>query len=105
MVWTTTKQHADKFPIKVDYTANLTTGETITSGSVVSAFTRGTGSAYSIEFSGSLIVSGTTSYSNTELQATIESGSNNTTYKLQFKALTSLGNIYTEPVYLSVEQK
>jgi hypothetical protein len=104
MAHTTLKQHADKFSVTVNYDENLATGETITSGSIVTAFTKGTGSAYSEEFSGSFIVSGSTLYGDSYLQTTIESGSENTTYKLQFKALTSSGQIFNEPVYVTVEQ-
>ena len=103
MAHTTKKQPADRFAVTVNYDENLVTGETLTSGSIVSAFTRGTGSIYITAFTGSFIVSGSTLYGDSHLQTTIESGSNNVTYKLQFKAVTNLGNIFNEPVYVKVE--
>jgi hypothetical protein len=88
------KQPDEVETISMDYTRRLNSTETISSLSVTAATIAG------VDATSTLIAS--SSISGVYCYAKIQAGTNNTKYKITFKATTSEGNIYEEDVLLTV---
>ena len=94
----TEKQPREKFTLDVNFSPVLSPDETITSGSVYS-YLASTGA----EVSGGFISA--SFYGNSRVFSTIDSGSNNTTYKLSFIAFTNTGSVWEKDVFINVRDE
>ena len=93
----TEKQPREKFAINAKYTNVMSPDEVITSGSVYS-YLASTGA----EVSGGFISA--SFYGSERVFAVIESGSNNTTYKVSLIAYTNTGSIWEKDIFVNVRE-
>lgn len=89
-----TKQPSEIYPISVDYSDVLDTGETISSESVTATDSAGT------DVTATLIDS--TEISGSTIKAVIKAGTTGNKYKLTFKATTSDSNLYEDDITMRV---
>ena len=96
----TKKQPSEYFPVIVNFANVLAVSESITTGSNVTSYDNSSG----IQVSGSTILDESTiTWTGPFLQANVISGSDNTTYKLSFKGVTTFSNIYEEDIFVVVK--
>lgn len=92
------KQISEYFPVEVRFNNVLQSGETLGAGSTVLAY----------DYTGSLVSDGviqnesSIAFSDATLQTDVISGSLDQTYKLSFRAKTSLSNIYEQDVFVII---
>jgi len=92
------KQPREKFTLDVDFSNVLSSDETIITGSFVNSYLASTNAECTGFISESF-------YSNSRVFATVESGSNNVTYKLSFIAYTNTGSIWEKDVFVNVRDE
>ena len=90
------KYEAEKFPVDVDFSSGLADGETIVAGS--SSVTAYDGD----EVQTSLIVNGSVAAGSGRLYATIQNGEKGKTYIVEFKAVSSLTNVFIHKIPLRI---
>jgi len=96
-----TKQNSETFFISADFTDVLETGETITVGSssAVAEDSTGTVATSDVIEAGSLAVSGS------QLKVKVKAGTEALSpYKITFKAVTSLNNIWEKDVEMGIRE-
>ena len=93
---TTPKQPREKFTIDVSFSNVLATNEVVTSGSFVKSYLANT------EVSGFISES---FYGDSQVFATIESGSLNVDYKLEFVAYTDSGSVWEKDIFVNVRDQ
>ena len=93
------KQSSEQYPIAVDFSEVLATGETITAKDVSAIVFIGTaGTATSTVIASSAI-------SSDNVNVTVKAGTSGLTYKITVKITTSALNVYEEDVLMEVIDK
>jgi len=92
------KYPAEVFPLDVDFSSGMATGETITAGSSEVTAYDGDSAASGIIKAGSVSASGQ------KLFATVENGEKGKVYRLEFKAITSAGSTLIHNIQLRIIQ-
>lgn len=91
------KQNSEKFPIAVDFSTNIESGDSIASKDVSAIIIASSADATATVIDSSLLVS-----TSNIIKAVVKDGTTGTNYKITFKATTTNGYIYEHDVAMLV---